>query len=68
MLPIAVFVMLAALIPLAGVSAQGEQARIRVVHASPDAPNVDVWVNGAVAVSNLAFNDATDYIALPAGD
>jgi hypothetical protein len=68
MLPIAVFVMLAALIPLAGVSAQGEQARIRIVHASPDAPNVDIWVNGSVAVSNLAFNKATDYIALPAGD
>jgi hypothetical protein len=68
MLPIAVFVMLAALVPLAGVSAQGEQARIRIVHASPDAPNVDIWVNGAVAVSNLAFNDATDYIALAAGD
>jgi hypothetical protein len=68
MLPIAVFVMLAALVPLAGVSAQAEQARIRIVHASPDAPNVDIWVNGAVAVSNLAFNNATDYIALPAGD
>lgn len=67
-LPIAVFVVLAALVPLAGVSAQGEQARIRIVHASPDAPNVDIWVNGAVAVSNLAFNDATDYIALAAGD
>jgi hypothetical protein len=68
LLPIAVVMMLAALIPLAGVSAQGEQARIRIVHASPDAPNVDIWVNGSVAVSNLAFNDATDYIALDAGD
>ncbi len=68
LLPIAIFVMLAALVPLAGVSAQGEQARIRVVHASPDAPNVDIWVNGSVAVSNLAFNTATDYIALAAGD
>jgi hypothetical protein len=68
LLPIAVVVILAALVPVMGVSAQGEQARIRIVHASPDAPNVDIWVNGSVAVSNLAFNDATDYIALAAGD
>ncbi|HYI16597.1 MAG TPA: DUF4397 domain-containing protein [Thermomicrobiales bacterium] len=68
LLLIAVFVMLAALVPAVAASAQGEQARIRVVHASPDAPNVDIWVNGSVAVSNLAFNDATDYIALAAGE
>lgn len=68
MLPIAVFAMLAVMIPLAGVSAQGEQARVRIVHASPDAPNVDIWVNGAVAVSDLPFNEATDYIPLDAGD
>jgi hypothetical protein len=68
LLPITVFVMLAALVPAVAASAQGEQARIRVVHASPDAPNVDIWVNGSVAVSNLAFNDATDYIALAAGE
>jgi len=59
---------LLALIPAAGVAAQEDQARLRVVHASPDAPNVDIWVDGAVAISNLAFQDATDYIALPAGD
>jgi hypothetical protein len=68
LLPITVFVMLAALVPIVAASAQGEQARIRIVHASPDAPNVDIWVNGSVAVSNLAFNDATDYIALAAGE
>jgi hypothetical protein len=62
------FLALAALVPAAGVSAQTDQARIRIVHASPDAPNVDIWVNGSVAVSNLAFKEATDYIALPAGD
>jgi hypothetical protein len=65
----AIFILaLAALIPAAGVSAQAEQARIRIVHASPDAPNVDIWVNGSVAVSDLAFEEATDYIALAAGD
>lgn len=43
------------------------EARVRVVHASPDAPAVDVWVNGAVAFSDLAFNGITAYAALPAG-
>jgi hypothetical protein len=65
----AIFILaLAALIPAAGVSAQADQARIRIVHASPDAPNVDIWVNGSVAVSDLAFEEATEYIALAAGD
>ena len=40
---------------------------VRVIHASPDAPAVDVWVNGAVAIEDLAFGSATDWIALPAG-
>jgi hypothetical protein len=41
---------------------------VRVAHASPDAPNVDIWVNGAVAISDLAFGEVTPYVLLPAGD
>ncbi|MBN2028535.1 MAG: DUF4397 domain-containing protein, partial [Actinobacteria bacterium] len=41
---------------------------VRVAHASPDAPAVDIWVNDVVAISNLAFADVTDYLLLPAGD
>jgi hypothetical protein len=37
-------------------------ARARVIHASPDAPAVDVWVNGSVAIPNLSFPNATDYV------
>lgn len=45
-----------------------EMAMVRVVHLSPDAPNVDIAPDGAdPVVSNLAFPDATDYLALPAG-
>lgn len=47
--------------------AQGSQARVRVVHASPDAPAVDVWVNGSVAFSNAPFKGITDYAGLDAG-
>jgi hypothetical protein len=41
--------------------------RVRVVHLSPDAPPVDIVVNGAPAVSGLAFKEASDYAGLPAG-
>ncbi len=40
---------------------------VRVAHLSPDAPAVDVLVNGARVVNGAAFGDATGYLALPAG-
>lgn len=53
---------------LAGTAlADSHMARVRVVHASPDAPAVDVWVNGSVAFSNAPFNGITDYAALEEG-
>ena len=42
-------------------------ARVRVAHASPDAPNVDVWVDGAYAFQNVPFGTIGDYAILPAG-
>jgi LPXTG-motif cell wall-anchored protein len=47
--------------------ADGHEARVRVVHASPDAPAVDIWVNGAVAFSNAPFTGITDYAKLEPG-
>lgn len=44
------------------------QARVRVIHASPDAPPVDVLVNGAPALTGIAFGEATAYAAVPAGE
>ena len=49
-------------------SAQEGDAQAPVVHASPDAPAVDVFVNGDRAIENLAFGEATDLIPLPAGE
>ena len=43
-------------------------AQVRVVHLSPDAPAVDVAVNGEVAVAGAAYLDATGYLPVPAGD
>src|SRR6187551_403638 len=54
-----------ALVPAA--SAQGSNALVRVVHASPDAPAVDVYVDGNKALSNVPFFTASDHLPLPAG-
>ncbi|GGF23275.1 cell wall anchor [Halobacillus andaensis] len=45
-----------------------DMAKVRVLHASPDAPAVDVYVNDEAVVEGAAFKDATDYLELPAGD
>jgi hypothetical protein len=43
-------------------------AKLRVVHASPDAPAVDVTANGGdvTLVDGLAFGEASDYVEVPA--
>jgi hypothetical protein len=43
------------------------QARVRVVHASPDAPAVDVLVDGAAALSDVSYLTASDYVELADG-
>jgi hypothetical protein len=53
-----------------GKGGSGEQsARIRVLHLSPDAPGVDVFVNGGedAVVENLEFPSGTPYLDVPAG-
>lgn len=40
---------------------------LQVVHASPDAPAVDVVVDGAVLVPGLAYPDATRFVEVPGG-
>lgn len=41
--------------------------RIRVLHASPDAPAVDVWVDGSKALTNVAFKGLSSYLTVPSG-
>lgn len=43
-------------------------AKVRVVHASPDAPNVDVLVDDTIVLTNVAFKEFSDYLEVPAGD
>ena len=47
--------------------APAPQARVMAVHASPDAPAVDLLVDGAVAGTGLAFPNNTPYISVAAG-
>ena len=43
------------------------QSRVRVIHLSPDAPEVDVLINGQIVFNNIGFMDATDYIKVVSG-
>ena len=49
-------------------SAAGE-SRVRVLHASPDAPAVDVYLDGTKvdALVNVPFGVISDYLTIPAG-
>jgi hypothetical protein len=42
-------------------------ARVRIVHASPDAPAVDILLNGQPVVRNLVFKGYAGYLPVKAG-
>ena len=42
-------------------------ARVKVVHASPDAPNVDVLVDNVSLLSNVAYQSVSTYNNVPSG-
>jgi hypothetical protein len=46
--------------------AQGK-VKLRAIHLSPDAPEVDVWVNGAKVLSNVGFKATSPFLEVPAG-
>lgn len=41
--------------------------RVRVVHTSPNAPALDIYVDGSPAIPGLAFGQVSDQIQIPAG-
>ncbi|WP_169302416.1 DUF4397 domain-containing protein [Halorientalis salina] len=54
--------------PQDGGQGQGQaEAQVRLVHASPDAPGVDIYVDGEPAVEDLMFGNETDYVSLQPG-
>ncbi len=63
-----VFLVAVLLSGLFWVSAQDQNAKVRVAHLSPDAPAVDVWINGSKALENVPYKTVSDYKALTAGE
>ncbi len=53
---------------ISGASAQTpSDARVRVIHASPDAPNVDVYVDDTETLTDVPYKTVSDYLTVPAG-
>jgi hypothetical protein len=50
------------------VDADTREANVRVAHLSPDAPAVDVFVNGEAALEGVSFGDISGYLPVPAGE
>lgn len=42
-----------------------QTAAVQVIHNSPDAGDVDIYVNGAVAIPALSYLDATGFVEIP---
>ena len=46
---------------------ESDPASVRVAHMSPNAPNVDVYVDGSAALEDVPFGAVSDYLDVPAG-
>jgi hypothetical protein len=44
-----------------------DDACVQIIHASPDAPAVDVYLDGKQALTGLAFHETSGWVAVPAG-
>ena len=55
---------------MVGVASASEHAMVRVLHASPDAPAVDVYLDDAKvdALTNVPFGTISGYLDIPSGD
>ena len=49
-----------------GNTAPEGQGRLRIVHVSPDAPNLDVVLDGDTVASDIAYLGSSDYLELSA--
>jgi hypothetical protein len=59
----------ALLLSFAGVASAADTAEVRVLHASPDAPAVDVYLDDTQvsALTNVPFGVISGYLPIPAG-
>jgi len=56
-----------AVVGISGCNDSTSVAHLRVLHASPDAPNVDINLDGKNVLTNVAYKTASDYLDVPAG-
>lgn len=59
--------LLSVLVTACGSSNNDDNAYLRVLHASPDAPNVDVLLDGSAVLTNVPFQAGTGYLMVDAG-
>jgi hypothetical protein len=59
----------ALVLTVAGTANAASNAWVRVLHASPDAPAVDVYLDDTIvgALTNVPFGTLSDYLEIPAG-
>jgi Domain of unknown function (DUF4397) len=62
-----VALLLGALALPAAAGAQEARARVRVLHLSPDAPKIDVYVDGTSTLAGVPFKTATKHAQVPTG-
>jgi Domain of unknown function (DUF4397) len=62
-----VALLLGALALPAAAGAQEAAARVRVLHLSPDAPKIDLYVDGTSTLTAVPFKTATKHAQVPAG-
>ena len=55
---------------LAGVASAADTAKVRVLHASPDAPAVDIYLDDTIveALTNVPFGTLSEYLDVPSGE
>ena len=41
---------------------------VRIIHAVPNAPNIDVYVNGSLLINNLSFSKISKYLTLTSNE
>ncbi len=66
-LVILALVLSALCVPSVAAQTNANAAAVRVIHASPDTPAVDVYVDGEKTVSALAFTQTRGYLSVAAG-
>jgi hypothetical protein len=63
----ALAVLAAALTGCQGITGNQPYSQVRVIDASPDAPNLDIYQNASVGLYNVGFGTVSSYVAIAPG-